>query len=184
MVLWGGLRPIWSQFVLDVTTIVALLVGVLARGRISPAALIAASTLLLSTAGLTNRWTLSFPLVPILCLQLIRYSFTLPRWLRILIACLSVLFVLLGAALTILFPAVELPPFDGPFHVGVVDIMLPVEWSDDSCSALPVRILYPTLDEPDSLPYLPTHLAADFCAQMMQLGAPPPLKAFGWMLHT
>jgi pimeloyl-ACP methyl ester carboxylesterase len=102
----------------------------------------------------------------------------------------------MGGALSVLFPAVELPPIDGPFNVGIVDFHLPVDMvnydykacgmnSSSGSTHVPVRILYPTLDEPKTMPLLKPHTALEFCRETMKLGAPAPrLKAFSWMLHT
>jgi len=153
-----------------------------------------------TAAGFTNRWPLTLPMVPILILQGLRRwipneylsakqssssshsshsssssSSSSSRWsdrLHGLVTFLSVLLIVLAAALCVLFPAVQLPPLhNAPYPVGVVEFYLPVrvgvpstssspasclDRNDTCCSAnpiqqqpqetvsLPVRLLYPT----------------------------------------
>ena len=189
MVLWGGLRPIASQLVLDAAVVAGLLYGALSKASYhSIATLLGVLGLVLATSGPTNRWTLTIPMVPLLVLQGLRYLPVMekaPRAVFIVIAVLSVLCILAGAALSILFPAVELPPIQGPYNVGVVDFHLPVELKDQhACTHVPVRLLYPTHESPQRLPYLDPSYSSEFCGQMMKLGAPPQLANLGWMLHT
>jgi pimeloyl-ACP methyl ester carboxylesterase len=217
MVLWGGLQPIASQVVLDALTVIGLTYATLTSGKAgtsrltrSMGILMASCLVTVSTTGLTTRWTLTLPMLPLLFLQSIRHiqlawsksgqqqpQQQQQRLITRTIAFLSILCILMGATLSVLFPAVELPPIKGPYNVGVVDFFLPVEMSCDdessknsaasSCetySHLPVRLLYPTLDKAETIPYLRPELALEFCRQMMRLGGPPPLKDLDWMLHT
>jgi len=203
MVLWGGLRPILSRLLLDVTTI--WLLGYCAviepDSRAYAGGLTFAYTKTLATAGWTSRWSLTIPMTPFLFLQALRQLTFVEEhyWIRGTIFVLSVVCLFLAAALCILFPAVELRPIrDGTYNVGVVDVQLPVVFALDllnKCNPevvgkketngfVSVRILYPTRDAPGSVPYLDPKLAKLICAQLMKLGAPPPLKEFGWILHT
>jgi platelet-activating factor acetylhydrolase len=131
-------------------------------------------------------------------------------WVQRTITGLSLAIVAVGSVLAILFPAVQLPRVNGPYHVGVVDCFLPV---DDSIivlgpserrngiggrlqangagyplqaqSHVSARLFYPTLEAPRSgIPQLNPGTAVEYCRQMMRFGAPPPLKSLGWMLHT
>lgn len=143
-------------------------------------------------------------MVPILLLQggrrlLIAYGFS-SVCVRLAVNVSSFALLALSIILIILFPAVELPPVQGPHRVGVVDCFLPVDNEavnkkgqttngfsshPEKQSHVSVRIFYPTLESPTfGIPYLKPETAVEFCRQMMQFGAPPPLKAFGWMLHT
>jgi len=47
-----------------------------------------------------------------------------------------------------------------------------------------VRLLYPTLEEPDTVPYLNPETAIQFCRETMRFAAPRPLKEHDWILHT
>eukprot|EP00978_Attheya_sp_CCMP212_P013136 scaffold32890_cov40-Attheya_sp.AAC.1 len=203
MVLWGGLRPIPSRLLLDVTTLGLL--GYCAviepDSRAYAGGLTLAYTKTLATAGWTTRWSLTIPMTPFLFLQVLRQLTFVEEhyWIRGTIFVLSFVCLFLAAALCILFPAVELRPIrDGTYNVGVVDLQLPVVFALDllnKCNPevvgkeetngfVSVRILYPTRDAPGSVPYLDPKLAKLFCAQLMKLGAPPTLKGFGWILHT
>jgi dienelactone hydrolase len=194
--IWGGLRPILSRLIVDSLTLSGLVCATWTphNEKISLFVLVASCLLTVATAGFTNRWPLTFPMIPFLALQGLRRmtAFSGP-WIAMGIAIFSTVLVLMGAALSVLFPAVELPPIDGPYNVGVVDFHLPVDMINykacDSASVhssthVPVRLLYPTLDEPERLPHLNPHTALEFCRETMKLGAPLPLKQFGWMLHT
>lgn len=76
--------------------------------------------------------------------------------------------------------------------MGIVILHLPVNFSsvyNDSAAEEPdgfvsARILYPTLEEPKNLPYLDPAIALDYCREMIAFGAPPPLKVFGFLLHS
>ena len=193
--MWGGLRPIPSRLALDIATIVSLtfcaftepnhfnhvLLGLAAFGTVT-------------TAGLTHRWTISFPLVPFLVLQTLRRLDLGPVWVSIVIGTLSSLLILLSTALSILFPAVELQPVKGKYNVGIIDLHLPVDFSESKRRGsllgtqhqdeITARILYPTDEEPEDLPYLDPESAPLLCDELMKAGAPGPLKSLGWMLHT
>jgi pimeloyl-ACP methyl ester carboxylesterase len=198
---WGGLRPIASQVVLDAIAISGLLFATLTAPttKRSVSSLLAVALLVILANGPTNRWTMSFPLIPLLVLQGIRHipavahSGSVARY---LIGTLSIACIMIAAALCIFFPAVEIPPVEGPYHVGVIDLYLPVHMStsgsggdgDNTCSngaqSLPVRILYPTHEKPQKIPYLLPSMSREFCSQMMRLGAPPPLRHLDWFLHS
>ena len=230
MVLWGGLRLIASRFALDLVTLVGLLYSCCTPTKqpLNAFALVGSVFVTLATAGPTNRWTLTLPMVPIVVLQFLRRlpgvqtEVAMPNqeqskgttnsplppssMIHRSITALSLLCLFFSASLVVLFPAVELPPLEGPYHVGVVDFFLPVDaaydsnhqtknvseatttttcpWLDASHQRLSVRVLYPTLDKPDPIPYLRPETAVEFCRQTMKFGAPGPLKDFGWMLHT
>lgn len=212
MVLWGGLRPIASRVILDSVTLLAWIYCTLVRVDMenkdaaaqrpwrSYAWILASCLVTIVSAGnLTNRWTLTLPMVPFIVLQGMRRL--LPRhksWLRylhVLVTLLSLCCILLGAMLCVLFPAVELPPIEGPYNVGKVDLFLPMDaattaasateiGTTGSTSAVWVRLLYPTMDTPQARKYLTPSTAVEYCHHSMRFGAPPPLKDFGWMLHT
>eukprot|EP00529_Nitzschia_sp_RCC80_P024732 CAMPEP_0113523814 /NCGR_PEP_ID=MMETSP0014_2-20120614/45895_1 /TAXON_ID=2857 /ORGANISM="Nitzschia sp." /LENGTH=438 /DNA_ID=CAMNT_0000421907 /DNA_START=240 /DNA_END=1556 /DNA_ORIENTATION=+ /assembly_acc=CAM_ASM_000159 len=104
----------------------------------------------------------------------------------------------MSSIVSVLFPAVELGDFHsfGNFNVGVVDVYLPINLNFRS--SIPgtehvtpteqdhatVRILYPTHDEPISIPYLRPHTSKEYCEQNMKHSAPPPLRPFSWMIHN
>lgn len=185
--------PIASRLILDILTLVALCYCTFASTKSASNGLVLVGTCLLTlaTAGMTCRWTLAFPMVPIVVLQGLR-RLELGRWAPISITAMTTLLILVAALLSILFPAVQLPPIKGEFNVGIVKFHLPVNFAtinDKNSSAPPdgfvsVRILYPTLEEPKNLPYLDRDTALDYCKETMAFGAPPPLKEFSFMLHN
>jgi dienelactone hydrolase len=200
MVVWGGLRPILGQVFVDVLA----LVGCSYSAATPPtkqngATLLATGLLMVILSGnLSNRWTIVFPMVPLFLLQGLRRLFS-NKYIGGILCVLSFFFIILAGLLSVLFPAVELPPvLDAPYNVGVIDLFLPVAFAhsttipgaqdDDVCPPfqdhVSVRILYPTLDKPDWVPYLRPTLSEIFCEETMLAGAPPPLKPFGWILHT
>ena len=209
--LWGGLRPIVSRLVLDVLTLLGLTCAVVTSSssssssynKISLAVLTASCLLTLTTtAEWTNRWTITFPVIPLVVLQLLlRHRTGTGKgvlWINRLIFAGSLFLIVLATTLSILFTAVELPPVPGPYNVGVVDFHLRVNVTTTATNSnpeatacvkmmihedLPVRILYPTLDEPLPIPLLNPLTAREFLRQNMQMAAPGPLKPYDWMLH-
>lgn len=206
--LYGGLRPILSLLVLDTVVFLGL-----CYSTFSPATksnlivLLVSSVCALASLGLTKQWTLLFPFLPFLTLQLLR-RVKAGTWAAILIVILSAILLIIGAALVIVFPTVELPPVKGPYNVGVVDLFLPVDmvgvgdqtcqiggdkdgdatacdpWSGDLITHVPVRLLYPTLDKPGRVRHLKPKVAIEFCKQTMRFGAPPSIQSFAWIMHT
>ena len=209
MVVWGGLRPIVTQVVVDVLGLVGFgytVVTIPSRTNTMVLGVVSLLTILLS-GNWTNRWTVIFPMIPLVSLQIIRrvvfhYSNKNKRrsaCLSYTIGSLCFLLIFVAGGLSLLFPAVELPPLPSSvYNVGVVDVFLPTKIQYKStipdihegvCSKesdhVTVRILYPTMDEVGSpIPYLRPHTSEAFCQETMKYGAPPPLKEFGWMLHT
>lgn len=210
MIIFGGLRPIASQVVVDCWVLLGL--GYVVLTQPTPATalllgLVATSTILVA-GNLTNRWTLVFPMIPLVSIQLLRHliHFVARRrqrkankFLLFTIGFLSCSLILIAAALSILFPAVELPwGFPSKYNVGVVDVFFPANIhyrtsipdtyeavQDRIVDHVTVRILYPTVDEITSpTPYLKAENAEAFCKETMKYGAPPPLKQFDWMLHN
>lgn len=198
MVVFGGLTPIASRVALDILALVSLTFCTFSSTKNASNGLVLAATILvtLATAGMTCRWTLTFPMVLIVILQALRRLEICSRpWVALSITILTTLFILLAALLSILFPAMQLPPIKGEYNVGIVKLHLPVnfetvyEKSTSSSDISPdgfvsVRILYPTLEEPESLPYLDPDIALDYCKETIAFGAPPPLKEFGFLLHN
>ena len=190
-----GANLIWSRVALDVLALALLLATTVTQTeQVYHAVLFPLPYILtLLTAGLTNRWTLTFPMVPLLVLQAIRFIpyVRQSRWLSVLILVLSLLLIVISTALCTFFPPLKLPPVSGPYQVGVADFHIPID-ADKSVAAsttkLPsrvsVRLLYPTKDLPGrGVPYLDPALAKEYCRQTMLFGAPPPLKKFGGFLH-
>jgi pimeloyl-ACP methyl ester carboxylesterase len=106
-------------------------------------------------------------------------------WQACTISVLSTIFIVIAAVLSILFPAVELPPVKGPFNVGVVELYLPVEFPSKDTKSLPVRLLYPTGETKSTdIPYLNVQSAVAYCHNSMRIAAPPPMNKLGWILHT
>ena len=191
----GGLRPIPSRLALDVATIASLtFCSFTEPNHFNHVLLGLAAVVTVTTASLTHRWTISFPLVPFLALQALRRLDLGSGWIGLAIGALSALFILLSTALSILFPAVELQPVKGKYNVGIIDLHLPVDFSESRRRGsllgtqhqdeITARILYPTDEEPEDLPYLDPESAPLLCDELMKAGAPGPLKSLGWMLHT
>ena len=206
--MWGGLRPIRSRLLLDVATIVTqVLCALTAPTLTSVVILIFSSLCTVATAGLTQRWTITFPMVPFLFLQGMRRIDVLldgkyGRLVSDVVLVTSILLSALSTVLTILFPAVEFHPISGRFQVGIIDVQLPVDFSEGlrrgsmvgtaheheeellDSGSVTARILYPTNDKGGSIPYFDPRSANVICQEMMKAGAPGPLKKFSWMLHT
>ena len=158
MALFGGLTPIASRLALDTLTLVALTFCTFTSTKNASNGLILVGTCLLTlaTAGMTCRWTLTFPMVSITIFQAIRrLEFCSGHWTALSITVLTTLLIILAALLSILFPALQLPPIDREYNVGIVKLHLPVSFGTIynktlSSDAPPdgfvsVRILYPTL---------------------------------------
>jgi platelet-activating factor acetylhydrolase len=158
--LWGGLIPIPSQLFLDAITLGTWTYGILSRSMLW---IIAGCYLILSTSGWTKRWTITFPMIPLLVLQAIRLlvvhvrvetitkekevqtkeketthavqqqppksSSSLSDFCSRLWTILCLLCVVSATALSILFPAVQLPNVTGPYAVGVLDMKIPMQVS-------------------------------------------------------
>ena len=83
--LGGGLRPIPSQAWLDGGALVGLALAVAAqsasRGAWSLQVVLLSIpyALVLATSGLSNRWTLTLPMAPLLAVQLLRIFLVLPK---------------------------------------------------------------------------------------------------------
>jgi hypothetical protein len=200
MVVWGGLQPIVVQVVVDVLTLTGFgYVASTKPSQTSAMVMVAAACLTVVLSGnLTNRWTVNLPMIPLILFQGIR-RLSSWKWLSVIIGILSVLLILMAGALSVLFPSVELAPtINSKFNVGVADVFLPVNImvdmngsSSETCVVarepldhVTVRLLYPTMDPPESLHYLKTETAEAFCEETMRYGSPPPLRKFGWMLHN
>jgi dienelactone hydrolase len=169
--------------------------------------LLVSSVCALSSLALTKQWMLLFPFLPFLTLQLLR-RVEANQWAGILIVILSSILLVVGGALVVVFPTVELPPVKGPYNVGMVDFYLPVDmggdqacksgeltgddkdkdacdpWSGDLITHVPVRLLYPTLDKPGKVRHLKPRVALEFCKQTMKFGAPPAIQGNSWIMHT
>ena len=199
--MWGGLKPIPSRLVLDAATIASLaFCAVTVPNGTNHVVLGLATILTVGTAGLTQRWTISFPLLPFLILQVLRrLDLISGTWIALIIGVLSTLLILSATALSVLFPAVQLStPNNGKYNVGIIDLHLPVDFTEGirrgsllgtqheegNAHYVTARILFPTDEDPEDLPYLEPDSAPLLCAELMKAGAPGPLKRLGWMLHT
>ena len=142
---------------------------------------------------------------------------------RTLLQSLSLLLIVAGAVLSVLFPAVQLPSVTegAPFQVGVLDFFVPVvvaeiatvvppttttttDASDDVAKVsyyIPARLWYPAKltkqrktwfsaigntinNQQQAVMYLDPTTSVMYCRHSMRFGAPPPLNAYGWILHT
>eukprot|EP00934_Nitzschia_sp_Nitz4_P002945 Nitzschia sp. Nitz4//scaffold17_size182527//106978//108597//NITZ4_001863-RA/size182527-processed-gene-0.21-mRNA-1//1//CDS//3329539367//2935//frame0 len=204
----GELQLIATQVAVDVIYVLGFGFCTFGEtGKWNTFCLLATAAVTLALSGeVTNRWTIIFPMVPILLLQAVR-RMTSRKWLRAIIFVVTLFLIALAVALAMLFPAVQLPLSaiqDAPYNVGVVDIYMPVSfqleshtmtmYDDDhpdkpqpnSCPAgqdhVTVRILYPTLDEVDPIPHFMPETVDIICEETMALG-PDALRPFAWMLH-
>lgn len=202
MVLWGGLRPIASQTLVDGITLLAFTNAFATKpSRCGWFLSGAAAGLTVAFSGnLTNRWTVIFPMMPLIIFQTLRLSISANKhkWASRTLAGMSAILILASAGLSVLFPAVELAPLASldKYNVGVVDLFLPIELHfsspfPDTQHVVPVtqnhatvRILYPTLEEPTTIPYLRPDTSEVYCEENMKHSAPPPLRPFSWMLHN
>lgn len=201
MEVWGGLQPIVAQVIADTWALLGMSFCAATRPNFKNAIVLGATAIvtLAFSGNMTNRWTMIFPMTPFVFLQAFRrLSFaSKSRWISGLVLVLSLMLVVVAGALSILFPAVELPATEGElYNVGVTDIFLPVSFqyttsiedAQDVCPAhqdhITVRILYPTMDKPDMIPIIRPDISEAFCEENMNAGAPPEIKSFGWMLHT
>lgn len=211
--LFGGLRPIRARIYLDAGAVTILL-----RNGLVPASnvwnwlqllLIVGSTVV-TAGGVTPRWTLTLPMVFYLLINVTRTAceVTLKKydgdddfeWGDAVYTMASVLSyfqvfcaVTAGLLSFLLFPAVELPPVEGPYNVGVVDLFLPVESrstadtdDDDNDDFVSVKLFYPIDADKTSVPTTPYLDEADgvrVCDEMMRIGTPPPLDRQGWLFH-
>lgn len=181
--LYGGLQPIWFRVALDSVSILSLGFCISTKpSDINTVMMLLPILLTWFTAGLTNRWPLSFPMIPILLLQQLRRLSVVRRfsWVNLSIAILSTLLLMLSIALCIAFPPLEPPPVKGPHKVGVVDLYLPVSGGGHVVA----RILYPTEDESGTMPYVKPNLASEYLKQSIQSVAPPPINAWHWFLDN
>lgn len=192
--LWGGLRPIYPRVALDFAALVGLLCATFSSSDIGLIIFSSTCSIFIGVSGFTKRWTISFPMIPLIALHALRYSSFMakqksPLWWNRSIQVASIFLIVGSFVLCLLFPPVELPPTEGPFHVGVVEFYLETDFPTGgryACqSQLPVRLFYPTLDQPGAgVPFLNDSIAIDFCRETMDFGAPGPLKPHGWFLHT
>lgn len=184
--LWGGLKPIRRRFLIDVGTLSALTYSVLIPPALFAFAhkgiLITSCLITYFTAGLTKRWTVSFPMIPIILLQLSRYTLDLssPSWTAFAIQNISLLLLANSFILTILFPAVNISRPNGKHNVGIIDVHLPVDnFEHDHVT---VKLLYPTKEKSGRVPYFNEETSKRICKALMKVGAPPPLNKLGFML--
>ena len=200
--MWGGLRPIGGRLALDVATIASLAFCAFTVPNGTNHVVLGLATIVtVGSAGLTQRWTISFPLLPFLILQVLRscaLDLISGTWMALIIGILSTLLILSAAALSVLFPAVQLSIPNGKHNVGIIDLHLPVDFAEGirrgsllgtqheegNDHFVTARILYPTDEDPEDMPYLEPDSAPLLCAELMKAGAPGPLKRLGWMLHT
>ena len=200
----GGLRPILSQVVLDKLCIAGLLYVANSENNTTVISflllIIVITIIIVITVGYSSsdRWTLTFPVLPFVVLQVLRLFLSDDYY---LLRISSNLCVLVAMALCALFPPVQLRPPTGPHNIGVVDVFLPLDNSTKSnadyklqqrqeSDHVTARIFYPAASYSSysttaSTPYLnPPHFANQLCQSIMKYAAPPPLNKCGWMLYT
>ena len=133
----GGLHVIVLQVIVDALGVLGFGYSALAKQDFKNVQILTiTSSITVGFSGnLTNRWTMIFPMIPLLILQILRSLIISnnnnnhPKkklWLKRLIGILSLLSVALGGTLSVLFPPVELPPSMGKYNVGIIDTFLPI----------------------------------------------------------
>jgi hypothetical protein len=145
MVLWGGLRPILGQVVIDSLSLIGFSIAVYTKDRkFSVVSLLSTCCFsALASGNLTNRWTIIFPMIPIVILHLLRQT-TSNKIIHRIIIILCSFFILLAGSLSILFPAVELPPLrNAPYNVGMIDVFLPISFEHLTASVGHVEDICP-----------------------------------------
>ena len=213
--LWGGLRPIRSRLALDISALVLSTYATNASKSTfnlpvlfeNFSFLAVALLITLASAGLTKRWSISFPLILLVLLQsmqlILLYVDVQSSWIRSFIRLTSNSILVLSTILTILFPAVEISHPKGKFNIGIVDLHLPVKFDEEKAKTysfdmtkstddatnttdgyVSVRMFYPTMDAPESVPYFEEDTSKQICEALMTVGSPPPLNKLTWMLHT
>ena len=199
--LWGGLKPIRTRFVLDMITLTALVYSVQLRTSshaVQHTSILALSCLLtMVTAGITKRWTISLFLGPVVALQLSRYYWTETEpgigieigWAAVAVKIVSFTLLAISFLLTILFPAVRIDHVEGKYKVGVIDLHIPVDHDDHD--RVSVRLFYPAQQQKSGhgrngdlyrMPYFNVDTADKVCKALMTTSAPPPLNKLNFML--
>jgi len=219
--LFGGLRPLWSRLFLDIISVIFLSFYLVSASSSTDSSksntinynrrnlLLLCFVVVLNwrTAGLTKRWTLTFPLIPFLLLQGLRYipQFQDSFWVGVCVTVLSAILLLFAVLLCILFPAVQPPPIKGKYKIGVIDLYLPIhtnvlnnnnnnsEASNSSSSEeekvghVTARIFYPTNEEAkgsSSISYLRRDVEHEFLRESILGTAPPPINRCHWFLDS
>lgn len=212
---WSGLRPIRSRIYLDLTVLFLSTYGTIINDihhetTITFLSLAIASTIQFLTAGLTRRWTISFPLIILIILHIIHgiIASSISSIGTFSIWIFSCLVILTSIILSVLFPAVDISHPKGKYNVGIVDFHLPVSFDIDKSKSyfhrldttdnnmngfVSVRILYPTnhintnqKDGNRKIPYFNSNVKTvkEICKALMTVGAPPPLNKLTWMMDT
>ena len=155
-VVGGGLRVIVGQVIVDILSLIGLWYSSTTKQNTTNIHILiitATITIVYSGGNLTNRWTIIFPMIPLLFLQILRSILllvvvvpppskhnnsnnnngnqttnlhALVFWSKRLIGFLSCLLIIVSGILSTLFPPVELPPRQGRYQVGVIDVFLPI----------------------------------------------------------
>jgi hypothetical protein len=157
--------------------------------------------MILLSGNLTNQWTIMFPMIPFLVLQLLCWVVGSKNkyYISWILGSLSILLILIVGALLILFPAIKYPPLESSkYNVSVVHLFLPMNnlqyltnIEEDVhgfvCPSkqdhLMVQIVYPTLEEGSSMPYLRPETSQANCEETLRYGATPTLQKLSWMVH-
>lgn len=180
----GGLLPDLPQFGLDAITLCGLGFATLTMQPRKPYFFLGSCLVTVLSSGLTSRWPLTLPMIPLAFIEMIRRLPRLGKKTQISAVCLSGICIMAAAALAVAFPPLQLPPFQGPYRVGVVNLYVDPPQKKDSCSLstkVQVRIAYPTLDEKEAtVPYFAKDIAAEFCNEMHRVGAPKEIREHGW----
>lgn len=197
----GGLQVIPSRILLDVVAWMSLSYTIWTPAKMGNTLTLAVTVaMILVTSGMTKRWPITFPLLPLVLLQVPRRFGSGIEKSRF-VKYTSTLLVVVSVGLSLLFPPLQLPQVGGPYAIGGVNFFLPIDISSvalsDTCpvtfnhSHVLVKLLYPTSLKADTqtsgigntMPYLLPSLAVEFLQESMKAAAPPPLKAYDWLMH-
>ena len=190
----GGLRPILSRFLLDAAALAGL--GYSTFSSPSPQGwnvLLASTVGTLATAGLTNRWTLTFPMVVLVPLLAFKHLHTKQQNIGIIV--IGSICLLVAAASCMFFPAVQLRQIEGLYNVGVAELHLPVNYGsvyDPKASNttvdghVAVKIVYPTRERSPlwGVSYMNPKTAVDYLTISMKTAPPPPLNKLTFFLDA
>ena len=195
----GGLKQVASRITLDYVSLVLIAIATFLRTSKTKGSFLAvALAFSVGTAGssLTNRWPLTFPVLASVALQALcflpPFQADFPK--RIL-DYLASLCLLVSLSLCILFPATEIPGPTGKHNVGMVDFFLPVNLAaaytgenatcaDTADGFVSARLLYPTSEKPEQVPYLKPNIALQYLKMTMKFASPPPLDDWSWLIHN
>jgi hypothetical protein len=171
-------RPIYSRLISDN---LALLVQAYCFNNgvhaLNLALLLSTAVITVSTVGLSQRWPLTLPMAPFICLQFCRFAVESGSWMSLIIYLLSLLCFLVAVLLCVLFPTLQLAEIEGGYNLGAIDLFLPVA----DGSHVTARIYYPTNEKVGTIPYLRPDICSEYLKEVVAFGIPAPLNTISWL---